>query len=72
VAVEALSKHIRNLICREAKDKNFRTTRHFSPGYGDRDINQQKEIFKIISTHQIKVSLTKSGMMNSRKFCPGP
>jgi hypothetical protein len=67
VAVEALSKHLRNLVCREAKDINFRTTRHFSPGYGDWDINQQKEIFKIIPTHQIKVSLTKSGMMIPRK-----
>ena len=49
VAVEASSKHIRNLVCLEAKDKNFRTTRHFSPGYEDWDINQQKEIFKIIT-----------------------
>ena len=67
VAIEALSKYVRNLICQEAKDRNLQITRYFSPGYGDWDISQQKDIFKIIPTNKIGVSLTESCMILPRK-----
>ncbi|MGB2782465.1 MAG: vitamin B12 dependent-methionine synthase activation domain-containing protein [Atribacterota bacterium] len=67
VAVEALSKYVRNLICQEVKDRNLQITRHFSPGYNDWDINQQKVIFKIIPADKIGVKLTESCMMLPRK-----
>ena len=67
VAVEGLSRYIRNLVCQEAKEQCFKTTRYFSPGYGDWDISQQKDIFKIIPTNKIEVSLTESCMILPRK-----
>jgi len=67
VAVESLSRYIKNLICQEAKEQYFKTTRYFSPGYGDWDISQQKDIFKIIPTNKIGVSLTESCMILPRK-----
>jgi len=67
VAVEALSKYVRNLICQEVKDRNLQITRHFSPGYNDWDINQQKVIFEIIPADKIGVKLTESCMMLPRK-----
>ena len=67
VAVEALSKYVRNLICQEVKDRNLHITRHFSPGYNDWDISQQKDIFKIIPADKIGVSLTESCMILPRK-----
>jgi len=67
VAVEVLSKYVRNLICQEVKDRNLQITRHFSPGYSDWDINQQKVIFEIIPADKIGVKLTESCMMLPRK-----
>ena len=67
VAVESSSRDIRNLVCQEAKKQYFKTTRYFSPGYGDWDISQQKDIFKIIPTNKIAVSLTESCMILPRK-----
>ena len=67
VAVESLSRDIRNLVCQEAKKQYFKTTRYFSPGYGDWDISQQKDIFKVIPTNKIGVSLTESCMILPRK-----
>ena len=67
VAVEALSKYVRNLICQEVKDRNLKITRHFSPGYNDWDINHQKDIFKIIPAYKIEVKLADSFMMIPKK-----
>lgn len=67
VAVESLSRHIRNLVCQDAKKQYFRTTRYFSPGYDDWDISQQKDIFKVIPTNKIGVTLTESCMILPRK-----
>ena len=67
VAVEALSKYVRNLICQEVKDRNLQITRHFSPGYNNWDISQQKNIFQIIPVDKIGVKLTESYMMVPQK-----
>jgi len=67
VAVESLSRYIRNLVCQEAKKQYFKTTRYFSPGYGDWDISQQKNIFEIIPADKIGVKLTESYMIVPKK-----
>jgi hypothetical protein len=67
VAVENLSRYVRNLVCQEAKDRNFLTTRRFSPGYSKWDISQQKNIFQIIPVDKIGVKLTDSCMMIPKK-----
>ena len=67
VAVGNLSRDIRSLVCQEAKEHNFKTTRYFSPGYGDWDISQQKNIFEIIPACKIGAKLTNSFMMVPKK-----
>ncbi len=67
VASKYLSNYIQSLICQEAKEQNFQTTKYFSPGSGDWDINQQKIIFQIIPADKIGVKLTESYMMVPKK-----
>jgi len=67
VASKFLSNYIQSLICQEAKEQKFQTTKYFSPGSGDWNINQQKIIFQIIPANKIGVKLTESYMMVPKK-----
>ena len=67
VASKYLSNYIQSLICQEAKEQNFQTTKYFSPGSGDWNISQQKKIFQIIPADKIGVKLTESYMMVPKK-----
>jgi len=67
VASKYLSNYIQSLICQEARGQNFQTTKYFSPGSGDWNINQQKIIFQIIPADKIGVKLTESCMMLPKK-----
>lgn len=67
VAAKFLSNYIKSLVCQEAKKQNFQTTKYFSPGSGDLDITQQKNIFQIIPANKIEVKLTESYMMVPKK-----
>jgi len=67
VASKFLSNYIQSLICQEAKEQNFQTTKYFSPSSGDWNINQQKIIFQIIPADKIGVKLTESYMMVPKK-----
>ena len=63
VAAKFLSNYIKSLVCQEAKEQNLQTTKYFSPGSGNWDISQQKNIFQIIPADKIGVKLTDSCMM---------
>ena len=67
VASKFLSNYVKSLICQEAKEQNFQTTKYFSPGSCDWNINQQKKIFQIIPADKIGVKLTESYMMIPKK-----
>ena len=67
VAVEDFSRKIRKLARQEVKERGFKTSRHFSPGYGGWDVSQQKIIFKNIPADNIGVRLTKGYMMLPQK-----
>ena len=67
VAVRYLSKYIRAIICQEAKEKNLQTTKKFTPGTTEWDIDQQQNIFNMIPTHKIGVKLNESFMMTPKK-----
>jgi len=67
VAGRFLSNYIQSLVCQEAKEQNFQTTKYFSPGSGNWDISQQKNIFQIIPADKIGVKLTESYMMVPKK-----
>jgi len=67
VAVEDFSREVRKLACQEVKEQGFKTSRHFSPGYGGWEVSQQEIIFKSILTDNIGVRLTKGYMMLPQK-----
>ena len=67
VAVEDFSREVRKLACQEVKEQGFKTSRHFSPGYGGCEVSQQEIIFKSILTDNIGVRLTKGYMMLPQK-----
>lgn len=49
------------------KEQGFKTSRHFSPGYGGWEVSQQEIIFRSIPTDNIGVSLTEGHMMLPQK-----
>lgn len=67
VAVRYLSRYVRSIICKEAKEKHLQTTKHFTPGTAGWDISQQKNIFEIIPADKIGVKLTEYYMMVPKK-----
>ncbi len=67
VAVEDFSREVRKLARQEVKEQGFKTSRHFSPGYGGWEVSQQEIIFKSIPTDNIGVRLTKGCMMLPQK-----
>ena len=67
VAVENFSREVRKLIRKEVKEQGFKTSRHFSPGYGDWEVSQQDIIFKSIPADNIGVRLTEGYMMLPQK-----
>ena len=67
VAVEDFSREVRKLARQEVKEQGFKTSRHFSPGYGDWEVPQQDIIFKSIPADNIGVRLTKGYMMLPQK-----
>ena len=67
VAVEDFSREVRKLARQEVKEQDFKTSRHFSPGYGGWEVSQQEIIFKSIPADNIGVSLTKGYMMLPQK-----
>ena len=67
VASKFLSNYVKSLVCQEAKEQKFQTTKYFNPGSGDWNINQQKIIFQIIPADKIGIKLTESYMMVPKK-----
>jgi len=67
VAVEDFSREVRKLARQEVKEQGFKTSRHFSPGYGGWEVSQQEIIFKSIPADNIGVRLTKGYMMLPQK-----
>jgi len=67
VAVEDFSREVRKLARQEVKEQGFKTSRHFSPGYGDWEVSQQDIIFKSIPADNIGVRLTEGYMMLPQK-----
>ncbi len=67
VAVEDFSWRVRKSARLEMTEQGFKSSRHFSPGYGDWAVSQQDIIFKSIPANSIGVRLTKGYMMLPQK-----
>ena len=72
VAVEEVANKINFLICQQTEKYGLQASHRFSPGYGNFNLSEQENIFKIINAEKIGVNLTKSYMMipkKSKSFC---
>ena len=70
-ATEKLANHIEDKIKRMANAGNLMTSRRFSPGYCDWNVNQQKKIFRALNGDTAGVRLTDSLLMMPRKSISG-
>lgn len=67
-AVESLCDMVQEKIEKEAEAMGLKITKRFSPGYGDFDIEIQKEIVRVLDTYRkIGLSVNESSIMIPRK-----
>jgi len=67
VAVEDFNRKVRKLASQEVKEQGFKTSRHFSPGYGGWEVSQQEIIFKSVPADNIGVRISEGYMMLPQK-----
>lgn len=70
-AVESCVDHVNEMIDNHAKESGFKTTKRFSPGYGDWELKEQKGLFHLLNASQIAVSLTGAHLMQPEKSVSG-
>ena len=70
-AAEALANHLSNIVTQRAKAKKMKTTRRFSPGYGDLNVKYNRTIVNLLDAHTIGVSVNEAGMLSPRKTTTG-
>jgi len=67
VAVESVVSHVNGLAEQRAREAGFRTTKRFSPGYGDWPLKEQKGLLNLLQASRIGVSLNSSHQMQPQK-----
>lgn len=67
VVVEELAEIVNKEIIKNCEKENLKTTKRFSPGYGDWNLKQQKEFLNFLQLEKIKVKLTKNFIMQPEK-----
>lgn len=67
VMVESAVGYINELADQRAREAGFRTTKRFSPGYGDWPLKEQKGLLNLLQASRIGVSLTSSLLMQPQK-----
>lgn len=68
-AVEAVAEEVNYLICSCEKEAGNQVGPRASPGYGKWSLTDQKQLFSLLPTHEIKVQLNQQCMMIPRKSC---
>ena len=68
--IQTLSQ-LRTDVREAVKIQGFQTTRHYSPGYCDWDIRQQRIIFSVLGSNTLKVTLNEACSMIPRKSISG-
>ena len=66
-AVEAIIKHINDLVLQQAKEQHEILTRRFSPGYGDWPIKAQREVLLLVKAENIDVSVNEYCFLQPEK-----
>ena len=71
VAVENMVDQFQNFIEDKYASEDKTVTLRFSPGYCDWSITQQKKLFSVFDSEQLRVKLLDSCLMNPRKSISG-
>ena len=66
-AVEQAADALEKVIAREVAKESFKMRWRFSPGYGDWNLDNQREFFKITGATEIGMSLSSALMLIPRK-----
>jgi hypothetical protein len=67
VAAEAVADAVNARICHWAEAHDWQAAPRFSPGYGDWSLEEQREIFTLLPSGEVGMSLNPSCMMIPRK-----
>jgi hypothetical protein len=67
VAAEAVASHLDTRIGAECAREGLKVSCRASPGYGDWDVREQKNIFELLPAERIGVRLSETFMMSPRK-----
>ena len=71
VAVEKLADYVQLRVEKVARARGLFTSRRFSPGYCDWNVNQQRTLFRAVNGDSIGVRLTDGCLMLPRKSISG-
>jgi hypothetical protein len=66
-AAEAVARYANDRIEEAAAAEGLKTSCRASPGYGDWDVREQRNLFELVPAGEIGVTLTESAMMVPRK-----
>ncbi len=66
-AVESLAEYVNDLLCQEGIARGLPVTNRISPGYGDWDVAQQRELFRLCPGEAIGVGLNAACFMTPVK-----
>jgi len=66
-AVEALTDKVNELVRQEANGEGAKLTRRFSPGYGDWNISEHKNVLAILNAETIGVTVNEQHLMQPEK-----
>lgn len=66
-AAEGCANYLNTLVQRDAHRRGLHLTPRFSPGYGDWQLENQRELFEALSPGKINITLTESCVMIPRK-----
>jgi hypothetical protein len=66
-AVESLAEYVNDVLCQQGIARGLRVTNRISPGYGDWDVAQQRELFRLCPADTIAVGLNAACFMTPVK-----
>jgi cobalamin-dependent methionine synthase I len=71
VAIEALTRALRQRLGADARRRGFRLTGRLAPGFGDWPLDQQRTLFAAFAGRDLSVHLTEACVMLPRKSVTG-
>jgi hypothetical protein len=66
-AVESLAEYVNDVLCQQGIARGLKVTNRISPGYGDWDVAQQRELFRLCPADAIAVGLNAACFMTPVK-----